>query len=210
MSLDLVIYCETLDDAERSRIALANRIRAMGEKGLNDPLFHDLLARIEVQEKDATKGLQKAMRKHELGPWVKAQVGIGEKQAGRLLGSIGDVYIRPPVFDEEGNEIEPSRPRSVSELWSYCGYAVDTEGKAVRRKKGVQARYNPVAKMRAFLIAESCIKQAHSPYRAVYDEARLAWADRETSDGHKHNHALRVTAKEILKDMWIEARRIHQ
>jgi hypothetical protein len=61
--------------------------------------------------------------------------------------------------------------------------------------------------MRAFLIAESCIKQRTSPYRADYDRARASWADKDTSDGHKHNHALRVVAKAVLRDMFIEARR---
>jgi hypothetical protein len=64
--------------------------------------------------------------------------------------------------------------------------------------------------MRAFLVAESCIKHRTSPYRTVYDAARLSWADRDTSDGHKHNHALRLVAKAVLKDLWIEGRRLHE
>jgi hypothetical protein len=62
--------------------------------------------------------------------------------------------------------------------------------------------------MRAFLIAESCIKRMDSPYRPVYDAARASWADRDVKDGHKHNHALRLTAKAILKDLFVEARRL--
>lgn len=46
------------------------------------------------------------------------------------------------------------------------------------------------------------------PFRAVYDEARANWADRDTTDLHKHNHALRCVAKAILKDLWCEARAI--
>jgi len=29
------------------------------------------------------------------------------------------------------------------------------------------------------------------------------------SDGHKHARALRAIAKEVLRDLWIEARRLH-
>jgi len=46
-----------------------------------------------------------------------------------------------------------------------------------------------------------------SPYRDVYDAAKAKWAERDASDGHKHMHALRVTAKAILKDIWIETER---
>ena len=68
-----------------------------------------------------------------------------------------------------------------------------------------------------------------SPYRAVYDDTRAKYADAThqhpcarcgpkgkpaqpgtpLSDGHKHARALRNVAKEILKDLWREARRIH-
>lgn len=50
------------------------------------------------------------------------------------------------------------------------------------------------------------MKQRRSPYREVYDQARASWVERETSDAHKHQHALRCVAKAILKDLWVEAR----
>lgn len=47
-----------------------------------------------------------------------------------------------------------------------------------------------------------------SPYRDTYDLARARYADEDqwASDAHRHNSALRVTAKVILKDLWIVAR----
>ncbi len=83
--------------------------------------------------------------------------------------------------------------------------------------------------MRVYLIAESCMKQRTSPYRATYD-ARKAHTEGKAhavdcvrcgpagkpalpgspwSDGHRHADALRITSKTILRDLWREARRIH-
>jgi hypothetical protein len=101
-------------------------------------------------------------------------------------------------------------------------------GVAPSRKRGQKANWNSTAKMRAFLVAESCIKHRSSPYRAVYDAGRVKYAEAvhpapcqrcgpagkpavvgsPLSDGHKHARALRLVAKAVLKDLWIEARRI--
>lgn len=111
--------------------------------------------------------------------------------------------------------------------------------KAARRRKGVKANWSTDAKTRAWLCATSCLKQirkpcsasgldglwipdhvpprpdgsgcACSPYRVRYDERRAHTSKGrpEWTDGHRHNDALRISAKAILKAMWIEARRLH-
>lgn len=105
--------------------------------------------------------------------------------------------------------------RTVGQLWQYCGH-----GAAVKRTKGMSAEDalsggSTQAKTLVHRLAESCMKmqggvtatgvdRKRSPYRDVYDAARLAKDDREDwSDAHKHNHALRIAAKEILRDLWI-------
>jgi hypothetical protein len=160
-----------------------------------------------------------AVKAHPLGEWIGAQVGVGEKQAGRLLGVLGDPANR---FDPEAEEMVS---RTVSQLWSYCGYG---DASVQRLRRGQKANWNATLKMRAHLIAESCIKQSASPYRKVYDDARAKYAEAvhaedckrcgpsgnpalagsPLSDGHKHARALRAVAKEFLKDLWIEARRV--
>lgn len=50
--------------------------------------------------------------------------------------------------------------------------------------------------------ASDCTCAQSHPYRHVYDRERMKWADRDTSDGHKDNHALRVVGKKILKGLW--------
>jgi hypothetical protein len=92
--------------------------------------------------------------------------------------------------------------------WAYCGYRPGQ-----KRRSGEKSNWNATAKMRAFLVATSCVMkdgngQPLSPFRKYYDAEREKWADRDTSNGHKHNHATRVVAKEILKAIYNEARRL--
>lgn len=220
--LALGLAAATLDDIERTRIALGNRLYAMKEDGLaatpQYAMFQSIADGMDALDREATRALERAMRKHPLGPWVKAHVGVGEKQAARLLAAIGDPYVKAEQEDADTREvIEDARPRrGPAELWAYCGYAPGQ-----KRRRGVKANWNAQAKTRAFLIAESCIKQtgetdskgrprSRSPYRDVYDTAKAKWADRDTTDGHKHNHALRCVAKAVLKDLYLASRELHQ
>lgn len=265
----LALAADVLDDLERVRIANENRLRQLTrdqadsdglERGFGLDESHPDVARLAAlvamlaeAEHKATLNLQRLMRRHPLGPWVSATVGIGEKQGARLIAAIGDPYW---------NDLH-QRPRTVSELWAYCGYHVipagvhaapgahassaaggelngsgpgqaspDTQdrhaGVAPKRQRGQRANWSAAAKMRAYLVAESCIKQSRSPYRPVYDQARAKYADAvhaaacvrcgpknnpaepgsPLSEGHKHARALRAVAKEILRDLWREARDI--
>ena len=266
-------------------------------------------------EHDATLLLQRAMRSHPLGPWVKSAMGVGDKQAGRLLGVLGDPYIVPDMYDRDGNLRSSARIRTVSQLWAYCGYHVlhpghtthDTQagaagvepsgptdqarrdthahsvggatscgpghtnpvdhpfgaGVAPSRRKGQRANWNSTAKMRAFLVAEATTKRrcatctaagkvradtlgkappwAPPPldctcaddgyrYRVVYDAARMKYQHAthdqpcvrcgpkgtpaelgsEISEKHKQARAVRAVAKEILRDLWRESKRLHE
>lgn len=208
----LLILADAVDDLERVRIATANRMRALrDDKGLAESPEYErmvgMLAQVEGLEHDATLQLRRAMRVHPLGGFVKRTIGLGEKQTGRLLAAIGDPYIKSAVIDTEtGNVVEPERPRrGPAELWAYCGFHV-IDGQRPHRTRGERANWSNVAKTRARLCAESCIKATRSPYRPVYDAERAKWAERDTTDLHRHNHALAVVAKAILRDLFIEAK----
>lgn len=262
----LYLLASQLDAVEDLRKATENRLRQAtrsvedkdGEiRGLglpdNDPAVaatRTTLEGLKKLEHATVLDLQRAMRRHPLGAWQKRQIGVGEKQLARLLAAIGDPYW---------NTLH-NRPRTVSELWAYCGlhtlplgqmgsdnhpYAAegnqpadrapdqgrtDTQGTSVRgaarRKKGQRANWSTEAKTRAYLIAESCTKQARSPYREVYDKRRAATADKihdrpcpqcngagktdliasPWRPGHQHADALRIVSKAILKDLWIASR----
>jgi hypothetical protein len=124
----LRFQAEILDDLEGVRTANENRLRQLtrsaedadGEvRGFGmteeDPAVAQLAALVSSLgqlEHAAVLDLQRAVRKHPMGPWIKAQRGIGEKQGARLLAAIGDPWW---------NDLH-DRPRTVSELWAYCGY----------------------------------------------------------------------------------------
>lgn len=247
----LLLAAQVVDDLERTRIANENRLRQMtrsaedsdgNERGLGLDESHPDVARLAGivaamadLEHQAVLGLQRAMRRHPLGPWVKAQKGIGEKQAARLLAAIGDPYW---------NTLH-NRPRTVSELWAYSGLHVlsggqsspdardacaagdqtatggDTRspldaqadrGVAARRRKGQRANWSTDAKTRAYLVAVSCMKTPGAPYRECYLDRRAhtLLTHPEWTDGHSHNDALRIVSKAILRDLWIASRDLHE
>jgi hypothetical protein len=261
----LAIAADVVDDTERTKIANQNRLRQLtrsvsdsdGETrgfGLDEshPDVARLAALVEMLEKvehQAVLNLQRAMRNHPLGPWVKTQHGIGEKQFARLLAKIGDPYFNT-LHD---------RPRTVSELWAYCGLhtidvpvsqsfrdtqtqsaggdldtaggdqkTLDTHSSSVaaRRIKGQKANWSTEAKSRAYLISEKMLQCGN---RDIYDQRKAATENRTHhtpctrcgpsghpaqagtpwNPGHRHADALRIQAKEMLKNLWVEARRLH-
>lgn len=244
----LIFDSTVLDDLEQIKIANDNRLRGLtrsvedsdGEiRGYGYPTDHPEVVRfaaivrvIGEQEHQAVLNLQRRIRKHPMYPWIKAQRGVGEKQAARLLAVIGDPYW---------NTLH-NRPRTVSELWAYCGLHVlaaggdssqnprdalpQLAGVAARRQKGQRANWSTVAKSRAYLISEAMLKAGN---RETYDKRKAATEGRthqapcvrcgpkgkpalpgsDWSAGHRHADALRVQSKELLKGLWIEAKRLH-
>lgn len=143
----LALAADILDDVEKVWVANQNRLRILTTPsdqpdkdgqcrgfGLTDDhpdvaRLADMVAVLETLTDNATKHLEKVMRRHPLHPWIKAQKGLGDKQVARLLAAIGDPYIRPELTREDGT-VEPSRPRTVSELRAYAGYHVVPAGQA--------------------------------------------------------------------------------
>lgn len=196
----LALAADVLDDIERVRTANENRLRQMtrsvedsdGElRGFGYDETHPDVARLAAivemlkkVEHDATLQLQRQLRRHPLGAWVKATKGVGEKQGARLLAAIGDPYINSAK----------NAPRTVSALWAYCGLHVvpgqasldahsslagdggdpgqnsfdsraGLAGVAPKRRRGEQANWSTKAKTKAYLIAEACMKQLSSHCR---------------------------------------------
>lgn len=226
----LALAGDILTDLESARLANENRLRQLtrpanevdedgGMRGFGLDESNRDVARVAAlvealgkSEHQAILNLSRMMRAHPLGPWVARTVGVGEKQAARLLGVIGD-----PAWNATEN-----RPRTVRELYSFCGYGDAAE--QVRRK-GRKATWSPAAKMRTHLIAKSCVQARRSPYREVYDKGRAqyegvaheapctrcgpsgspAQVGSPLSAGHQHARALRLVSKAVLKDLWREA-----
>ncbi|AWY05484.1 hypothetical protein PBI_MORRISSEY_42 [Gordonia phage Morrissey] len=231
----LRVLAENVDDLENLRKASENRIRQLtraevdtdGEirgHGLTEdhPNVVKLRASLDLiaqAEKMSVSNLERAMKDHPLGPWIKAQNGLGLKTTARLLSAIGDPYW---------NDLH-NRPRTVSELWAYCGLAVHG-GYAQKRTKGQVSNWSDTAKMRVWNMVQPIIKNRNSPYRHLYDQVKAGYVGavydermagkmfkgkpievgQPLSDGHIHARAQRVVMKSILKDLWIESKRIHE
>lgn len=200
--------------------------------------------------------LKRAIREHPLGPWIKRTVGVGEKQGARLLAAIGDPYWhyaqdRPrklyELYASAGYHVlrvdhtatdHPGQQRDDTQEGLAGQGDTDHEpvdvhtpsvGVAPVLRRGQKANWSQTAKMRAYLVAESCMKQRTSPFRKVYDDGRAKHADAvhdmeckrcgpagkpaqpgsPLNDGHKHARAMRLVAKAVLKDLWQESRSIH-
>jgi hypothetical protein len=139
----LALAADFLDDVERVKLANENRLRALTRVGtdadgvdryigldVDHPVVAQLASMVESLagiEHAATLNLQRMVRKHPLGPWIKATKGVGEKQGARLLAVIGDPYWRPEITRADGTVI-PEGPRTVSALWAYCGLHVLPSG----------------------------------------------------------------------------------
>lgn len=234
----LLILASQIDDIEMARKAMNNRLFQLtndkpdkdGERrGLGYTDDHPNVLKVKIVadqlekvETVAENQLKKYMANSIWADWLKTAPGVGEKTLGRLLAATGDPYWNTLY----------QRPRTVGELWRYCGYDVEN-GQARKRRKGQKANWSAEARMRAWNVAKSCEYQsAGTRYRDIYNERRAIDEDavhnypcvqcgtkkKDGSPGnpveggtplklgHKRGRALRAVAKEVLRDLWIEAR----
>jgi hypothetical protein len=103
-------------------------------------------------------------------------------------------------------------------------------GVAPKRQRGQRSNWSEDARKRVWVIAAAMPKFPGGHYETVYRQARQkyeggihstecvrcgpkgkpAQVGSPRSDGHNHAMAIRITAKEILKDLWIAARDLHE
>lgn len=107
---------------------------------------------------------------------------------------------------------------------------INAAGVAPKRTRGQRSNWSEDARKRVWVIASAMPKFPGGQYERTYRDARVKYAESvhatpcvrcgpkgkpapegsPLSDGHKHARAVRITAKAILRDLWIEARDIHQ
>jgi hypothetical protein len=240
----LSFAADVLDDLEATLLANQNRLRHLtrtevdkdGElRGLGRDVRDkdvarqaDLVTALKAVEHKAILNLQRLMRQHPLEPWRAAQHGVGEKQFARLLAAVGDPYWNTLY----------GRPRTVSELWAFCGLHTVSPGGdqpcadahttlvAARRQRGQRANWSTVAKSRAYLIAAKMLLCGN---RELYDTRKAATEGRvhvapcvrcgpsghpgqpgsPWSAAHRHADALRIVSKWLLREMWEASRDVH-
>lgn len=228
--LELRIWAEMFDDAQKQRIASVNR----AERGGVDPAIYEAyIATLERAEHECLLAMRKCFRRvvpEPIKEWQKNTPGIGIDRLAKILGHLGHPVIATPHHWEgtgSNRELIADEPfaRTVGQLWQYCGL-----GAPHRKRKGMTAdelaaHGNPKLKSLLWNAANECMKCRTSPFRKVYDETREAVADKTHtaecvrcgpsgkpaqigsawSPGHQHAHALRIVSKEILRDLWIVA-----
>lgn len=158
--------------------------------------------------------------------------GIGDKSIARLAGEIGHPCLAFPHHWEpnpkwkEGSTTEKKQilvadeyfVRNVAKLWSYCGVGDSTRkpAKGMTQKEAIGLG-NRTAKALVYLIAsrtmmmegnttKNGVVRPRSPYRDVYEEARVVYDQRDWTPQHSMNAAIRKVGKTILRDFWVAAR----
>jgi len=229
--LELRIWAEMFDDAQKARIANVNR----AERGGADPdIFAPHIEALRHTEHECRLQLRRNYRKivpQPIQQWQKVSVGIGIDMLARLLGHMGHpVWATPHHWEGTGSNrvliTDPPFERSVGQLWQFCGHGAPSRKTKGMTAADLAAQGNPKLKMLVHLNAEMCMKQRTSPYRLVYEQSRESTADKlhtvecvrcgpsgkpaqpgtPWSAGHQHAHALRITGKEILRDLWMVSR----
>lgn len=215
------MLARTLDDLERTRIMLGNRVskwERAGATGPDEVLI--TLKGLEKMERSIELALREKWREHPLAAWQQSVKGVAEKSIARLVAETGDPCWREVGhFEGEGEKrrwvVDGVVPRTVGQLWSYCGVGDPQR----RRRKGMAqedalAGGNANARKAVWMIAYLTMLSRDSDYRPVYDLRRAVTVDR-VADGkpwtkrHAHNDALRIVAKTFLRDLWLAAARIH-
>ena len=153
----LTTLAALLDDIEGVRKANGNRVRILtadsADKdgvvrgfGLTEDhpavgILSGLGEQLDAVEHQTILVLQRAMRQHPLRCWQKQAKGVGEKQLARLLAAIGDPYVRTM---SDGSE----QPRTVSQLWAYCGLHTLPAGQSVADDHRIGAGGEPNSRER--------------------------------------------------------------
>lgn len=225
--LELRIWAEMFHDAQQQRIATANR----AERGGVDPdVYAPYTEALETSERVVRLQMIRCYRRtvpSEIREWVKNTHGLAEPLMARILGHLGDPrWATPHHWEGTGANrmliTDPPFERTVGQLWQYCGHGRPGRPQRGATAEAIAALGSPNLKMLVHVAAECCMKQKASPFRLVYEQARLDYADKlhsvecvrcgpsgnpaqpgtPWSAGHQHAAALRKVGKEILRDLW--------
>jgi len=181
--------------AQKARVQWGNRIKAY-ERGSDEPetpellqacYYHDAFESIELR---AREEFTRELETHAAWPWLKAQKGVKETLAAKLV-----------------SRIEIDRTPRISNLWSLAGFSV-VDGHAPRLERGKKRTWDGRLKTTCWLIGRSFLL-CDSPYRLRYDEAKqkFARAHADWTKGHVHNAAMGKMIKWFLSDFWMAWRK---
>lgn len=175
---------------QKGRIAFDNRLSAVerGDDVMSEEAFYRLeewAAIFDELERKAKRDIEDLASGIPIIEDMAHLKGVGLYSAAKVVAMVD---IR--------------RARHISSLWRYAGYGVNDKGERDRLEKGVPAVFNHRLKTTCYLIAQGFMR-ATSPYRDIYDEAKVYYLDtRGWAKGHAHNAALRKMIKVFLAHTW--------
>ncbi len=198
--------------------ATRNRVKQMFRNKMiadddRDKMLLDFVKPIRLA---ADRSIRQTFKDHHVADmpiwseWMQHVRGIDKKLGIRFIALI------QPISDFD----------NVAKLWAYAGQAVGDDGRAVRRKRGVQSRWNNSLKSTCYLAGTSFVKARGSAYRDLYDLYRArdkaahpepiadpgengkARKDRDGkpimlyTNAHMNNRGIRYAAKMFLSHLW--------
>lgn len=226
-------FARQFADLQKSRIMTGNRIAALDRDGLGGPWAGPLEEAAKLQEnieKSIERQLARLVKRHPMAEFIEGAPGIGLGGFGRLLGITGPLdrfatvsklwkYLGLHVVKgEDGTGHAPKLKRGESMTHtnckgghpSYCKPDCKTDHHPNCTPDGFGTAYNPSGRVLCHQLGDSIVKVGRGPYRLKYDE-RKAYTEAERPDwtqARRHNDAMRVAVKELVKHMWIEWRRV--
>ena len=201
---------ENFYDIQDNRIRADGRSRAWKQvykmKDTEQKVYRDNIGeRFKGIEEWIYKELNSKVKAHPLwDAWLKHVKGIGPALAGGYLAWIGDI----------------GRFETISALHAYMGLHCDENGKAVRKRKGVQANWHQRLKMHAWKTAKAFVK-TNGKYRGFYDRTKKKYQKAHPKEvkikidgtmrtlytkGHIDNMAMRKTVKLFISHLWLQWR----
>jgi hypothetical protein len=174
---------------QKARIQFGNRLTAI-ENGADESPYRSYLkkwySRFDEIEKELDKSIADLSEDFPIIARMTRVKGVGKTLAMKVAVMI-----------------DIQRADTISALWRYAGYAV-VDGEREKPRKGEKLHYNARLKSTCYLIGSSFLK-SNSPYRRIYDEAKVYYqANRpDWTKAHVHNASMRKMIKIWLAHLWM-------
>jgi len=194
VSADFLLTAAILRHFEKQRVSTANRLYALTEFprhkdwGMHLPesfpdviWFTQALDQISGREEEQVDTLTSMYNESPLAKVTAQYKGLGPgKLVARFLGETGDPYLQISGFTKDGEEITEPRPRTFSQLKSYCGMA-SSGGKLPVNTSGSQSSFSARARVRLWLISDQLVKQHDGTFHPVF----LAGAEKYAGESYR-------------------------
>jgi transposase len=198
----------TFKEIQKVRHSTSMRVYVADKDKINEKLLEDLMK----LEKDIKETMRKELENHLIWKWLQNIKGIDVTSSAGLISYIGDIGKFP----------------NVSNLWSYFGLDV-ISGKAPKRQKGIQSKYNQNARALTIgIIGVNFIRCKTEVYREIFDKEKerqlsieypvgslnkkykqYKTTDRHISKLHAQNRAIRKMMKIFLSHYWVIDRQLN-